>query len=391
MKDKISTGMIKIGDLVDVLSGYAFDSSLFNDKEGFPLIRIRDIKKGATKTYYSGEYDEKFVINKGDILIGMDGEFNISPWSSAPALLNQRVCRISSKDETIALTKYLLYFLPIKLKAIEDSASFVTVKHLSVKDIREIPILLPSVLVQEQIIEILDKADTLRKKDKQLLQSYDALAQSLFVDMFGDPVRNEKKWEIKKLGEYFKNGVKCGPFGSALKRHEFIKEGVPVWNMDNIVNYSFDPNASLFITEQKFKDLSSYRVINGDIIISRAGTVGKMCVVKSENHQSIISTNLIRLSLDDSKILPMYFVLLMKHFSSKIAKLKTAGEGAFTHMNTGVLTGLLLPVPPIALQNQFAQHIRNIEQQKEKLKIQMQESENLFHGLLQKAFNGGLN
>lgn len=100
--------------------------------------------------------------------------------------------------------------------------------------------------------------------------------------MFGDPVKNEKKFEIRCLKEFYLDdkSVKCGPFGSALKKHEYTDLGIPVWNMDNILPHSeFCKTPNLYITERKYRDLESYNVKNNDIIISRAGTVGKMCVV----------------------------------------------------------------------------------------------------------------
>ena len=125
----------RLGSIIEILSGFAFDSKLFNDNKGLPLIRIRDIKRSYSETFYSGDFHEKYVVKRGDVLIGMDGEFNIAEWNGINALLNQRVCKIASYDTNIIDKRYLLYFLPMKLREIEDKTSFVTVKHLSVNDI----------------------------------------------------------------------------------------------------------------------------------------------------------------------------------------------------------------------------------------------------------------
>lgn len=189
------------------------------------------------------------------------------------------------------------------------------------------------------------------------------------------------------MTNYFKNGVKCGPFGSALKKSEFTTVGIPVWNMDNIVNYEFNDSPNLFVNDKKYIELESYKVEIGDIIISRAGTVGKMCIVNSHYEKSLISTNLIRLSLDNHKVNPLYFVLAMKFFANKIGKLKTGSENAFTHMNTGVLTNLVLQIPPIQLQNQFADRIQKIEAQKQLAEESLAKSQELFQSLLKESFN----
>ncbi len=258
--------------------------------------------------------------------------------------------------------------------------------------LRELLIPLPPLPAQKRIAEILDKADALRQKNKQLLATYDELLQSTFLDMFGDPVTNPKGWEIKKLKEFYidqKNGTKCGPFGSALKKNEYKESGVPVWTMDNIKPNKFIEGENLFISEEKYNDLRGYKTQKGDIIISRAGTVGKMCIIPF-TVAAIISTNLIRLRLNSKKLLPIYFTTIMSNWGPKLARLKTGGDNSFTHMNTGVLNEIELPIPPIALQNQFAQIVENIEAQKTLVKQSLHESEDLFNGLLQKAFGGEL-
>jgi type I restriction enzyme S subunit len=211
--------------------------------------------------------------------------------------------------------------------------------------------------------------------------------------MFGDPVCNPKKFPIFKLSEAYintKEGTKCGPFGSALKKEEYTEKGIPVWVMDNIQGHNFVYKKCLFITNEKFLSLNNYLTQSGDIIISRAGTVGKMCVIPDCYNKAIISTNLIRLRLNIKVLLPLFFVLLMKYFTDRIGRIKTGPDGAFTHMNTGVLNDLTFPFPPITLQNQFAEKIQAIEAQKQQAQASLEKSETLFNSLLQRAFKGEL-
>lgn len=283
--------------------------------------------------------------------------------------------------------KYLYYYLKsIRKKIIGDSYGGAQ-KHISQGYVKDLEIPLPPLPIQKRIAEILDAADALRRKDQELLKKYDELAQAIFIDMFGDPVKNEKGWEVKKLGDVFADKVKCGPFGSALKKEEYVGDGIPVWIMDNIQNYSFNPQGCLFITDEKFAELSAYAVRNGDIIISRAGTIGKMCVINTQDNKSIISTNLIKISLNSNSILPLYFVTLMKYFGNKIGRLRTGSDNGFTHMNTGVLESLDIQIPPIELQKQFKMCLESISQSKELL---CTDTNKLFQALLQKAFKGEL-
>ncbi|WP_221391604.1 restriction endonuclease subunit S [Dyadobacter sp. NIV53] len=173
---------VRLGNYINVISGFAFDSQLFNnEKLGMPLVRIRDVGKNSTETYFNSTYRNEFVINDGNILVSMDGEFRIAEWKGGKALVNQRVCWLKTKDLLQLDERFLLYNLPNKLKSIEDSTSFVTVKHLSVKSINEIQIPLPDLATQKHIASILDKADALRQQNRQLLTYYDALLQSTFI------------------------------------------------------------------------------------------------------------------------------------------------------------------------------------------------------------------
>ncbi|WP_024818465.1 restriction endonuclease subunit S [Arthrobacter sp. 31Y] len=198
-----------LGEHVDILSGFAFDSKLFSGSGGMPLIRIRDVVRGRTETRYTGKYDSRFVVYPGDLLVGMDGDFNRALWSSEPALLNQRVCKVISNPETLD-PRYLYHFLPGALLEIWHQTPFATVKHLSAKGIRAISIPLPRVEEQRRIAAILDKADEMRAKRRQAIAHLDTLTQSIFYSMFGDPVQNPyglDRVSLTEVGRLYSGGT----------------------------------------------------------------------------------------------------------------------------------------------------------------------------------------
>jgi type I restriction enzyme S subunit len=145
----------------------------------------------------------------------------------------------------------------------------------------------------------------------------------------------------------------------------------------------------MWIPERKYRQLDAYAVADGDVIVSRAGTVGKMCVVAITGTRSIISTNLIRLRLGPD-LLPLFFVSLMTHCKGRVGRLKTGPDGAFTHMNTGTLDGLSFPYPPMDLQIRFGEITESIEKQRRSLTVQLEELDTLFASLQQRAFAGEL-
>lgn len=149
-------GRVCLRDVADVLNGFPFESRLFHPSTGTPLIRIRDILTGETDTFYNGDFESQFLVNPGELLIGMDGDFNSARWRSKPALLNQRVCKITP-DERFYSGRLLEFALPGYLAAINAATSSVTVKHLSSKSIEEIELPLPPLAEQTRIVEKLEE------------------------------------------------------------------------------------------------------------------------------------------------------------------------------------------------------------------------------------------
>lgn len=143
---------VELKYIATVQNGFAFSSKLFNNNEGLPLIRIRDIFSSETQNLYSGEYKDEFLVSKGDILIGMDGDFKVSKWPGKKGLLNQRVCRILFNSNNYEKDFLFLCIQPY-LNAIHSETSAVTVKHLSSRTINNIPFPLPPLVEQKAIVK----------------------------------------------------------------------------------------------------------------------------------------------------------------------------------------------------------------------------------------------
>jgi type I restriction enzyme S subunit len=145
-----------LGELLNVQNGYAFDSKKFSEQEGVPLIRIRDLKSGVeTETNFTGEYKQQYVVCAGDYLIGMDGEFRCYRWKGAEALLNQRVCRLQDFSRELN-PDFIFYGINDHLRKIEENTAFVTVKHISAKQIKAIEFNFPPLNEQKRIVAKLD-------------------------------------------------------------------------------------------------------------------------------------------------------------------------------------------------------------------------------------------
>ena len=257
-----------------------------------------------------------------------------------------------------------------------------------------IQIPLPPLVEQERIARILDAADALRVMRREALAQLDTLLKSTFLDMFGDLVSNPMGWRVGQLKDYFSKaraGTCCGPFGSALKKHDYVKDGIPVWGIDNVKPNQFIQERGLFITPEKFAELRRYSVESGDILISRAGTVGRMCVAVPTVDESIIGTNLIRLTLNPGKMLPVYFASLYTFCGERLPGLRASGdEKSYSFLNTTRLKSLVVPLPPLDLQLRFAAIAESVERQKASQRAHLAELDALFASLQSRAFRGDL-
>ena len=290
-------------------------------------------------------------------------------------------------------SRYLLYVVLSLKDTIVRKGSGATVKGISQNELYGLEIYLPPLDDQIRIAHLLGTVEGLIGQRKQQLQQLDELLRSVFLEMFGDPIENPQGFAVRRLSEFYvssREGTKCGPFGSALKKNELVDSGVPVWNMDNIgPGGQMTLPFRMWISREKYKELAAYSVQDGDILISRAGTVGKMCIAHMNGQSAIISTNLIRLRLG-SDLRPLHFISLMLYCKGRVGRLKVGADGTFTHMNTGILDSLEFPYPPIELQDRFGAIASQVQVVRSRYQQSLSDLEALYGTLSQQAFRGEL-
>ena len=382
--------MVRLGDVCELTNGYAFDSVYFNtDGKGMPIIRIRDVVRGFTETYTVESCREEYVIKKGDLLIGMDGEFNIAPWNSDDALLNQRVCKIESSSAKL-INPYLYYYLPKALKLIEEATSFVTVKHLSSKKINDISIPLPPLPVQQQIADVLDRASALIEKRKAQIEMLDLLVKSRFIEMFGDLGAHNVRWPDSTIEELCKkkDDIKCGPFGTQLSKDEYKNEGVPLWGIPQI-NASFTMPPTDFLDDKKASQLDSYSILPNDIVMSRKGNVGKCALYPQFGEKGIMHSDVLRIRIDCDKVSPV-FLMHQLHYSNYVQQqiLVVSSGAIMAGINVTKLKTIRVHSPSLSLQTQFADFVHQVESHKSLLKQSLIHLEQNYKSLMQKCFRG---
>jgi type I restriction enzyme S subunit len=287
--------------------------------------------------------------------------------------------------------RYLLHYLCSKSLFLQKIGVGATVKGVRIEDLQALEMPVPPLEEQRRIAGILDKSDTLLETRRQSITKLASFLKSTFFSLFGDPSCNSMGWNCCSMADLFdtnRPGTKCGPFGSALKRNEYTDHGIPVWGIDNVNFNRFVEPGSLFISESKYRELEAYRVMSGDILITRAGTVGRMCVARPTTAiPSIIGTNLIRLSLNSDVILPEYLCSLLSYAPGVGGSLRASSDdSAYSFMNTGTIKSLLIPVPPLVLQEKYLQIFRLVRTAEEDYQRSLTSLQALCASLQQQAF-----
>ena len=301
---------------------------------------------------------------------------------------------IQPKDKKRVFSKFVYYYLSGNMNILESGFKGAGLKHISKDYLENIEIPLPNLATQQRTAAILDQADAIIQNNRAIVQKYDALTQSLFLDMFGDPVKNEKGWETKTIEQLVsknKNSIKRGPFGGALKKEIFVEEGYLVYEQFHALNNDFSMER-YFIDDKKFEELKGFEVKPKDIIISCSGVyLGKLAIVPENAKKGIINQALLKVTIDESKMTNDFFVF---HFSHKNFREKyfdaNRGAGIPNFPPMSEFKKFPFIAPPIALQNQFAERVAMIEAQKQQAQLELAKSEELFQSLLQRAFKGEL-
>jgi type I restriction enzyme S subunit len=336
----------------------------------------------------------EFLFEKESLIFGTGGLASIHHSNDKFAVSTD--CFVTQpKDLKSVYAKYVYFYLSGNMHLLENGFKGAGLKHISKGYIEDLEIPLPSLKIQQKIAAILNKADELRQYNKQLIAKYDALTQSLFLEMFGLGNSNRKDWPDTKIEDIVikqKGSMRSGPFGSDLLHSEFVDSGIPVLGIDNAVLNKFQWKQRRYITEDKYQKLKRYTVFPKDIIITIMGTIGRVAVIPEDIGIAINTKHLAAISLNQEIANPDFIAFSLHSDLGILSQINQKGKGAImTGLNLTIIKELKLKLPPIILQNQFAERVQLIETQKQQAQEALAKSELLFQGLLQQAFKGELN
>lgn len=344
-------------DVCSIQYGYPFDSALFNSNDGTPLVRIRDVVPGFSNTYTTEKCDECYYVENDDMLIGMDGEFNIAYWKGGHAYLNQRVCKIIPKEGVHK--RYLFYQLMPILKRIENRTAFVTVKHLSAKELNKIELSLPDFPRQQRIADTLDKVSEGIGLCRKMLGKLDLMVKAKFVEMFGDAKVNPFDWVQSTIGASC--ALKSGTSLPIEKENEcgnipYVKVG----DMNYVGNEKYITTSSRFVTEETAG--AGIFPVGSVVFPKRGGAIGTN--KKRLTRVPICADLNVMGVIPGKQLLPQY---LLAYFDTIDLGLLNNGSSV-PQINNKDIAPLIISIPPIELQEQFATFVSKID--KSRLTIQ---------------------
>ena len=353
----------KLPELCNIQYGYAFDSAGFTEDSSYPpIVRIRDVKRGYSETYYEGEYPEEYVLHAGDLLVGMDGEFNIARWKSRDALLNQRVCKITAKEGTNE--EYLRFALSKALKEIENRTAFVTVKHLSAKELNKLELQVPALLVQSRIAKILSKIEQVISLRSIEIQRLDELIKARFVEMFGDMLINPKGLSEKRL-DSLADIVSGITKGRKVKSDELYE--VPYMAVSNVKDGYIDWTTVKTIMATA-AEIDQYRLMPGDVLMTEGGDpdkLGRGAIIHEPPQDCIHQNHIFRVRLKQDILLSVFMAQYLQQQKAKRYFLGCAKQTTgIASINMRQLSALPVLVPPMKEQEEYAAFVTQVDKSK---------------------------
>ena len=356
---RISHKKILLKEVATFLNGYAFKPSDWS-KEGLPIIRIQNLT-GTNRdfNYYNGNYNKKYLVENGDILISWSASLGIFLWENTTGILNQHIFKVIF-DKNIEIDKiYFLHCMKFLIKKIEKNIHGSTMKHITRPEFEKIKFPIYEIDIQRKISKKLIYITKIIENNKKLLSKMEELSKSLFTRMFGDIKTNDKNWEILEIKEV-SNILTRGktPKYTSLSNIFVINQACIYWDKIKYKNikYHLEEENLLFLK-------------NKDILINSTGTgtLGRMNIINNIiNEKFTIDSHVMLLRLKKEKALPIYFINIFmgEEYQKELILKCVNGSTNQIELSKEKFAKFKIPVPPIELQNKFAERIEKIEKLK---------------------------
>lgn len=325
-------------------------------------------------------YDKSRKLPIGSVLttcIGIVGKVGIL---KVEATCNQQINAII--PNTNIVPSFLAYSILSKKQSLEKTANAPVVPIINKKDFSNTTILVPPLSEQQHIVDELDLLSSIIEKKKAQLNELDNLAQSLFYEMFGDPITNDKGWEVKKIGE-----IGSVERGAGISKKDFVDNGLPCIHYGQL-HTIFGPTTFRNKTYIPADLLPKYKIAHpGDVIMAiTSEDVEGSCKSTAwlGNFDVVVGSDAAIFHHSINGVYISYYTMTKAFYNEKA---KYANGFKVTHISAKEIESIPIPLPPMDLQNQFAKSIEDIEHQKELIKQSIKEVETLFNSRMDYYFN----
>ena len=383
----MTNSYVKLGDLATYINGYAFKPKDRGDK-GLPIIRIQDLTGNTyDKGFYDGKYPSKIEINNGDVLISWSASLGVYLWNGGKALLNQHIFKVIFDKKEID-KDYFIYAVRFSLKRLHQLTHGATMKHIVKKDFDNVVIPYPSIKKQKEIAFNLDKIESIIKTRQQEIRMLDTLIKARFVEMYGDPIINNKHLTEVSMTQICQ--IIDGDRGKNYPHaKDFESEGYCLFlNAKNVTKNGFNFENCSYISKERDELLRKGRVERGDIVLTTRGTIGNLALYTNDipYERLRINSGMVILRMDHTKVLDRFFIEQFKMQLEKI-KLKVASGSAQPQLPVSTMNKIKIVLPSTKAQNEFASFVQQVDKSKVVIQKSLDETQILFDSLMQKYFS----
>jgi type I restriction enzyme S subunit len=383
----------KLGEISEIIMGQSPPGKSYTkEKNGVPLLNgAADFNSKEINPKQNTLEPTKLSI-RGDIIFCIRATIGNITFADKEYCLGRGVCAIRINDKKV-IPKYISYLLEGKIEKLASISEGSTIKGIRRDDIKKLTFIIPPLQIQEQIVSILQIAENTKGLRAQVDELTKRLLQSVFLEMFGDPVKNPNRWEISTLENVCSELYRYPTFYG----FEYSKTGVPVVRINNICpDGMLDPNVSNYVfIEPKLNENFPRTILElNDIVMAVRGdgsTAKRIGLVNTMNLVGAnISPNLIRFKTKREILSPLYLFNLMISDSGQRLLEKYVTRTAKKTITAKDIKKIPIPLPPLPLQQKFARVVEKVESMRQNQLQSYQQIDKLFNTLMQKAFNGEL-
>lgn len=400
--------------LADYHNGAAFNPSHWGE-EGLPIIRIEQINDPSAPTdFYNGQLIPQNFITTGDLIFSWSATLKVVIWRNGDGALNQHLFKVIPKNGTDKA--FLKFVLEHNMERLSFGAQGSTMRHITRRELQRYNVAVPTEdAEQSRIADILSTLDQAIEETEALIAKYQQIKAGLMHDLFTRGVtpdghlrssRDEAphlykqsllgwiptEWEVAKLRDKSYRGrphIKTGPFGSSLKGEHWVEHGHPVITIGALGEGELLPEGLLFVSEATAQRLREYQLEPGDVVFSRVADVGRSAVICEQHDGWIMSSNLMRISLDRNLIVPSYLQSQFAFDFKVKAQIRTkVNSGGRDVANGQVLNQLLFAWPRRDEQGTAMQRITAIDTNRLGLAAERAKLVELKQGLMHDLLTG---